>query len=60
MGDLFTPIHILIILVVALLLFGPKKLPELGHSFGKMLREFKSAVAGNDSDINEIPDKVKD
>ena len=35
------PIHIIIILIVALLLFGPKRLPELGRSLGKGLNEFR-------------------
>jgi len=42
----FSPWHILLIVVVALLLFGPNKLPELGRSFGKMFREFKDATSG--------------
>lgn len=36
----------LLIFVVALILFGPKKLPELGRSLGKSLREFKKATSG--------------
>ena len=40
--EIFTPGHILIIAIVALVFFGPSKLPELGRGFGKMLREFKS------------------
>ena len=38
--------EILLILFVALLLFGPKKLPELGKAAGKTLREFKNATKG--------------
>lgn len=38
--------EILVILVIALVVFGPKKLPEMGRSLGKAIREFKSA--GND------------
>lgn len=46
MGGL-SPWHIILVAVVALLLFGPNKLPELGRGFGKMFREFKDATTGN-------------
>ncbi len=42
MGSVGTP-EILLILVIALLLFGPQKLPELGKSLGRAIREFKKA-----------------
>ncbi|TCZ74266.1 twin-arginine translocase TatA/TatE family subunit [Paenibacillus albiflavus] len=45
-----SPWHILIVVLVALLLFGPNKLPELGRSFGRMFKEFKNATAGITSD----------
>jgi sec-independent protein translocase protein TatA len=48
MGAL-SPWHFILIAVVALLLFGPSKLPELGRGFGKMFREFKDATSGNSS-----------
>ena len=38
--------EILLLLLVALLLFGPKRLPEMGRSLGKGLREFKDSVTG--------------
>ncbi len=38
------PIHIVVILVVALLIFGPKRLPEMGRNIGKMLNEFRSGT----------------
>ncbi|MDN4595101.1 twin-arginine translocase TatA/TatE family subunit [Polycladomyces subterraneus] len=40
----------IIILVIALLVFGPSKLPQLGKSLGSALREFKEAVGGVDKD----------
>jgi sec-independent protein translocase protein TatA len=46
MGELLTPTHLVIILVVALLLFGPRKLPELGKGLGEGLRGFKEAIKG--------------
>ena len=38
------PIHIVIIIVVALLIFGPKRLPDMGRSIGKALSEFRSGA----------------
>jgi sec-independent protein translocase protein TatA len=46
MGGL-SPWHIILVAAVALLLFGPNKLPELGRGFGKMFREFKDATTNN-------------
>ncbi|MBP1154760.1 MULTISPECIES: twin-arginine translocase TatA/TatE family subunit [unclassified Paenibacillus] len=54
MGAL-SPMHILLIALVALLLFGPNKLPELGRGFGRMFREFKDATNGNEGNANEVP-----
>jgi sec-independent protein translocase protein TatA len=42
--DLFQPMHLLVIFAVALLLFGPKKLPELGKGIGEGIRGFKAAM----------------
>ena len=44
------PGEIVILLVVALLVFGPKRLPEMGRSIGKGMREFKDSVSGSDND----------
>jgi sec-independent protein translocase protein TatA len=41
---LFQPTHLLAILAIALLIFGPKKLPELGKGIGQGIRSFKSAI----------------
>jgi sec-independent protein translocase protein TatA len=41
------PWHIIVILAIALLLFGGKRLPEMGKSLGHGMREFKDAVTGN-------------
>jgi sec-independent protein translocase protein TatA len=50
------PLEIVVILIVALIVFGPKRLPELGRSAGKGIREFKSAVTGKDDDEQpELP-----
>jgi sec-independent protein translocase protein TatA len=46
---LFQPTHLLLIFGIALLVFGPKKLPELGKGIGEGLRGFKSAMKGEDA-----------
>lgn len=43
MGDLFSPLHILIIVLIVLLLFGPSKLPGLARAAGQAIKEFRSA-----------------
>lgn len=45
-GDILQPTHLLLILVVALLVLGPKRLPEVGRSVGRSLRDFKDALNG--------------
>lgn len=50
MGELLTPTHLVIVLVVALLLFGPRKLPELGKGLGEGLRGFKEGIKGATTD----------
>jgi sec-independent protein translocase protein TatA len=50
------PLEIGIVLVVALLVFGPKRLPELGNSLGRSIREFRSTVSGvkNDESVKAL------
>jgi sec-independent protein translocase protein TatA len=50
---------LIIILIVALLVFGPKRLPEIGRSLGRGMREFKDSVTGHD-DKPELPPKAGD
>jgi sec-independent protein translocase protein TatA len=45
---LFQPMHLLVIFGIALLVFGPKKLPELGKGIGEGIRGFKSAMKAGD------------
>jgi sec-independent protein translocase protein TatA len=42
--------ELVIVLLVALLVFGPKRLPEMGRSLGRGMREFKDSVTGKDDD----------
>lgn len=48
LDNLFQPMHLLIILFIALLVFGPKKLPELGKGLGEGIRSFKESMNGKD------------
>jgi sec-independent protein translocase protein TatA len=52
---LFQPIHLLVIFGIALLVFGPKKLPELGKGIGEGIRGFKSAVKEEEKPANVEP-----
>jgi sec-independent protein translocase protein TatA len=45
---IFQPMHLLVIVALALLMFGPKKLTELGKGIGEGIRGFKSAVGGQE------------
>lgn len=46
MGELLTPAHLIVIAIVAFVLFGAKKLPELGKGLGEGLRGFKDGIKG--------------
>lgn len=50
---LFQPMHLLMIFGIALLVFGPKKLPELGKGIGDGLRGFKAAMKGEPDTSDE-------
>ena len=59
MGDLLQPWHLIVILVVALLVFGPSKLPGLGKGLGEGIKGFKEGIkglGGGSSDDSEKPD----
>lgn len=45
---LFQPTHLLVIMIIAVFVFGPKRLPELGKGLGDGIRGFKDAMNGND------------
>jgi sec-independent protein translocase protein TatA len=47
------PMELIIVLVIALIVLGPKRLPEAGRSVGKGLREFKESLSGNSRDDDE-------
>jgi sec-independent protein translocase protein TatA len=52
-GGLFQPWHLIVILVIVLIVFGPGKLPDLGQSLGRGIREFKSSVKGDDDEAKK-------
>jgi sec-independent protein translocase protein TatA len=52
-GYFQTPWHIVLLPLIALLLFGGKRLPEIGKALGSGMREFKDAVTGNNSSQDE-------
>ena len=56
------PMSLIIIAVIALLIFGPKKLPEIGKAFGSSLREFKSATKGlvEEDDVKKDAEKKEE
>jgi sec-independent protein translocase protein TatA len=47
--------EIILLLLVLLLIFGPKRLPEMGRSLGKGMREFKDSITGKDDEPQQIP-----
>ena len=52
---LLQPMHLLIIAGIAVLIFGPKKLPELGKGLGESIRGFKSAMAAKNETLSPTP-----
>src|SRR5215218_2934451 len=49
------PWELVILLIVVLLVFGPKRLPEMGRSLGRGMREFKNSISGGDDDEKPEP-----
>lgn len=47
------PLEIAIVLIVALIILGPKKLPDMGRSLGRGMREFKGAISGESDDRSD-------
>jgi sec-independent protein translocase protein TatA len=53
-GDILQPTHLIFVLVVALIVLGPKKLPEVGRQLGNGLRDFRAAINGEHSQPEEV------
>ena len=51
--NILQPTHLIIVLVIALLILGPKRLPEAGRALGRGLNEFKSSITGTSDDATE-------
>jgi sec-independent protein translocase protein TatA len=47
--------ELIVLLIVLLLIFGPKRLPEMGRSLGRGMREFKDSISGNRDDDDDEP-----
>ncbi len=48
---MFRPMHLLVILFIVLIIFGPGKLPALGEGLGKSIRSFKKALSGKEEEL---------
>ena len=56
---LFQPMHLIVILVIVLIIFGPGKLPELGSSLGKTIKGFKNAMSDKEEKVGENSETKK-
>lgn len=52
---LFQPMHLILILIIVMIIFGPGKLPQIGEGLGKSIREFKKALNEGKNETKEIP-----
>ncbi len=60
MEGLFQPMHLIMILLIVVIIFGPGKLPELGEGLGKSIREFKKAMKeGQETTATEHKEEKK-
>ncbi len=57
MEGLFQPMHLIVILVIVLIIFGPGKLPQLGEGLGKSINAFKKALKEGEQDATRIDHK---
>jgi sec-independent protein translocase protein TatA len=53
------PLELAVVVIFALIIFGPKRLPELGKSMGKGIREFRSSISGKDDDDDDEAPEIE-
>jgi sec-independent protein translocase protein TatA len=53
-GPQIGPLEIVLVLVIALVVLGPKRLPEAGRSLGRGMREFKNSLSGHRNDDDDV------
>jgi sec-independent protein translocase protein TatA len=53
------PLELAVVVIFALIIFGPKRLPELGKSMGKGIREFRASISGDSDDDEDDTPKVE-
>jgi sec-independent protein translocase protein TatA len=56
---LFQPMHLIVILIIVLIIFGPGKLPEMGSSIGKAIKGFKKSMAEPEEKSGELSEAKK-
>ncbi len=54
------PLEVAVVLIIVLIIFGPKRLPELGRSMGKGIREFRGSLGGEDDDDDDVEEKRRE
>ena len=53
------PLEIAVVLIIVLIIFGPKRLPELGQSMGRGIREFKNSLSGDSKEDQDSPEEKR-
>ncbi len=59
MEGLFQPMHLLLILIIVLIIFGPSRLPEIGEGLGKSIKGFKKAMSETDKPKEDAKSEAK-
>jgi len=52
--NLFRPMHLILILVIVLIIFGPGKLPQIGQGLGESIRNFKKSLSEGKEDTKDV------